>query len=173
MRLRTCTLSVFTLGAALLFGIEASAGDLPKEGTFTATYSSVGTVKITPLGKERWFAAFDENGLTVGGGLLDHMAWHCWGILDGASTIVQYRNYCVSTDPAGDQIGADVVSDGKIDLSKPFSATASFVAGTGKYAGISGGWSFVGHSSEFKTPDGTYVQYGPIKGSYKLPPLTQ
>ena len=163
------TILVFAaLGVALLAG-TAPAADLPKEGTFTTTYSSAGTVKITPLGKQRLFAAFDENGLTVGDGLLDHMAWHCWGILDGASTIVQYRYYCVSTDPAGDQIASDVVSDGKIDLSKPFNATASFVAGTGKYAGISGGWSFVGHSSEFKTPEGTYVQHGPIKGSYKLP----
>ena len=47
--------------------------------------------------------------------------------------------------------------------------TATITAGTGKYAGISGGWSFIAHGSEFKAPEGRYAQYGSVKGSYKLP----
>jgi hypothetical protein len=72
MQTRMCLLSAVTLGAAMLVGTAANAGDLPKEGTFTATYASAGTFKATSIGKEH-LATFDENGLLVGNGLLDHM----------------------------------------------------------------------------------------------------
>lgn len=165
----TGMLSAFTLSAAMFFGIAALAADLPKEGTFTATYSGYGTYKVTPVGKELWFLSFDENGLTVGSGLLDHMTWHCWGVGDGKISIVQDRGYCVLTDPAGDQIATDTASDGKVDLSKPYGVTNAIMMGTGKYAGITGSWTFVVHTSEFKMPEGSYVQYSLLKGSYKLP----
>jgi len=45
MRPRTCMLSAFALSAALSLSTAALAGDLPKEGTFTATYSGFGTYK--------------------------------------------------------------------------------------------------------------------------------
>jgi hypothetical protein len=42
--------------------------------------------------------------------------------------------------------------------------------GTGKYAGISGGFSYVIHGNEFRSAaEGTYVNYGTNQGSYKLP----
>jgi hypothetical protein len=113
MRPRTYTLPAFTLGAALLFGIAASAGDLPKEGTYSGTYSSFGTVKATTIGKERVLLAFDENGLSVGQGLIDHVTWHCWGLGDTTNGMAEWHGYCVMTDPAGDQIAANVASDGK------------------------------------------------------------
>ena len=48
------------------------AADLPKEGTFNATYSAFGTIKVTTIGKERVMFVFDENGLTRSDGFLDH-----------------------------------------------------------------------------------------------------
>lgn len=153
----------------MFLGTAAMAADLPKEGTFKATYSGAGTYKVTALGKERWFASFDANGLSVGDGLLDHMTWHCWGADDGTNSIFQFHGYCVLTDPAGDQIATDIVSDGKIDYTKIWGETHTIAAGTGKYAGISGNWTLTAHASEFKAPEGSFVQYGPIKGSYKLP----
>ena len=53
MQARTTLLSA-ALGFALLVG-PARAADLPKEGTFTSTYSAAGTYKATSLGEERWF----------------------------------------------------------------------------------------------------------------------
>ena len=168
MQARTILLSAAALGFALLIG-PARAADLPKEGTFTGTYSAAGTYKTTPLGEERWFSSSEQYGLTVGSGLLDHITWHCWGVADGMKTIATIRGYCVGTAPTGDQIAFEAVSDGEIDSSKPFAVTCTLTAGTGKYAGISGGWSFICHGSEFKAPEGRYVQYASIKGSYKLP----
>jgi hypothetical protein len=160
--------NVAVLGFVLLVG-PARAADLPKEGTFTATYSSAGTGKVTPVGEERWIGSDEEHGLTVGSGLLDHMTIHCGGVADGMKNMATFRGYCVGIDPAGDQIVFEYVSDGKVDLSKPYTATATLTGGTGKYAGISGGWSIIGHSGEFKAPEGRYVQYASYKGSYKLP----
>jgi hypothetical protein len=77
---RTCLLSAFTLSTAIVFGAVAMAADLPKEGTFSATYSAVGTAKTTQIGKERVLIALDETGLSVGRGLFDHITWHCFGI---------------------------------------------------------------------------------------------
>ena len=50
MQPRTCILSAFTLSTAMFFGVAAMAADLPKEGTYSGTYSSVGTVKATAVG---------------------------------------------------------------------------------------------------------------------------
>ena len=168
MQARTTLLSAAAFGFALLVG-PARAADLPKEGTFTATYSAAGTLKSIPLGEERWFGSSEEYGLTVGSGLFDHVTWHCWGVSDGMKTIAAFRGYCMSTDPAGDQIALEYSSDGKVDQSKSFTGTATLTAGTGKYAGISGGLSFTTHGYEFKAPEGRFVSYNSYKGSYKLP----
>ena len=168
MQARTTLLSAAALGFALLIG-PTRAADLPKEGTFTATYSAAGTFKATMLGEDRWFVSFEEHGLSVGSGLFDHATWHCWGMGDGMKTIATDRGYCIITVPTGDQIAAEVASDGKVDQSKPFNVIGTITAGTGKYAGISGGWSFIAQDSEFKASEGRSVDYGPLKGSYKLP----
>lgn len=107
--------------------------------------------------------------MSVGSGLLDHTTWHCWGTADGMKTIATLHGYCVGLDPAGDQIASEFVSDGKIDLSKPNTFIDTLIAGTGKYAGISGKGTNDCHGSEFKASEGRYVQYCSTKGSYKLP----
>ena len=50
----------------------------------------------------------------------------------------------------------EVVTDGKVDYSKAFTAMNTITAGTGKYAGISGRFSSISNSSEFKAPEGRY-----------------
>ena len=73
----------------------------PKEGQVDVTYFGAGSLKTMPLGKEKSFFLFDENGLSVGEGLLDHMTWHCWGVGDGINTVIAFRGDCVGTDPRG------------------------------------------------------------------------
>jgi hypothetical protein len=159
--------------AALALGIATPALAQVKEGTFSGTYSGFGTYKGTPIGKERVLSAWDENGLSLTNGFEDHMTWHCFGLYDVMNAMAQFQGYCVGTDPAGDQVVSNVVSDGKYAAdAKSYNGTATYTTGTGKYAGISGGWTFVGHVPEFRTaaPESTYVQYGPIQGSYKIAP---
>ena len=88
---------------AMLLG-TAIAADLPKEGTYSATYSGYGTYKATPVGKERLLLVFDQNGLSVRNGIMDHMTQHCWGVGDFINGMGGTHGYCVATDPTGDQL---------------------------------------------------------------------
>jgi hypothetical protein len=98
------SLTALSLGAALAFGTPANSADLPKEGTFSSTYSGVTTVKASPIGKERLLLTGEGYGLSVGEGILDHMTWHCLGLGDFTNGTGQFRGNCVGTDPAGDQL---------------------------------------------------------------------
>ena len=171
MRARTFMVSAFTLSAAMVFGVVAMAADLPKEGPYSFTYAGFGTFKPTPVGKDLTLLTFDENGLSVGNGLFDHMTWHCWASGDITSGMAQYRGYCVGTDPSGDQVASTVASDGKYPQdAKSNSGTLTLMGGTGKYAGISGGHKYVNHGPEFRpASEGTYFSYTTNQGSYKLP----
>ncbi len=171
MRTHRCTLPALTLTAAMTFGATAMAADLPKEGTFNATYSAFGTIKVTTIGKERVMFVFDENGLTRSDGFLDHMTTHCWGMAEFVNGVGAPHGSCVSTDPDGDQISIDFAHEKWRTLNeKNAHASATITAGTGKYTGITGGWTYVAHVNEFRTAvEGTYAVDCTNSGSYKLP----
>jgi hypothetical protein len=170
MQQRTSILSAFTLSTAMFFGVTAMAADLPKEGTYSGTYSGFGTVKATPIGKERLLIVWEENGLLLTNGMFDHTTVHCWGTSDSAKGVVQDQGYCVVTDPAGDQIVQIPISEKRPLDQKSYGVSITQSGGTGKYAGISGDEHDVCHSGEFKpATDGTYLQYCTFQGSYKLP----
>jgi len=171
MQSRTCTLTAATLSAAMLFGTPATAGELPKEGTWSVTTSGVGTAKGVTVGKERTMAAFDENDLQVGEGLADHMTLHCWGLFDITNGMAQHHGYCVATDPTGDQTSSDFSSDGRYPPdSKSVKGTYTLTGGTGKYAGISGGGEYVSDAATFRSgTEGTYFTHSTNRGHYKLP----
>jgi hypothetical protein len=153
----------------MFLGSAAMAAELPKEGTFSFTYSGFGTVKATPVGKERLLLAFDDNGLSVANGFFDHVTFHCWGVGDIARGTTHIQGNCVGTDPAGDHVVIDLSGEWPADA-KTTRITNKLTSGTGKYAGISGIGTFVNHGSEFRTAaEGTYVAYGVTQGSYKLP----
>ena len=174
MQLRTCLLSAFTLSTVLSFGIAAIAGDLPKEGALKGTYFSFGTAKAVPIGKEKLLIAWEENGLQLTDGFLDHVTWHCWGTGDYVNGMGQDRGNCVGTDPSGDQEVFSTDDEKHSPDQKVVSGTFTYTAGTGKYAGISGGGKWTGHAGEFRpAAEGTYFQYVTFQGSYKLQPLTQ
>jgi hypothetical protein len=157
--------------AALAFGFATPALAQMKEGTFSGTYSSYGTAKATAIGKERLLVALDENGLTLTNGFADHMTWHCWGTADFTNGAGQAHGYCVGIDPAGDQVVANFGPDEKhAPDQKTWSGSATYTTGTGKFAGIIGGWTYVIHSNEFRpATEGTYVNYATFEGRYKLP----
>ena len=80
---------------------------------------------------------------------------------------------CVATDLANDQlIGAFVASP--LPMSeKDRPGKFEFTGGTGKYAGITGAFSYVVHPQEFPFPAlaaaNHYVNHNTYEGSYKLP----
>ena len=96
----------FLLGTAvaLMLVLEAPASAQMDEGTLRGTLTAFGTVSATATGKERLVLAFDENGLSVTNGPLDHMTWHCSGLADFINGLGQARGFCAGNDPAGDQV---------------------------------------------------------------------
>ncbi len=161
----------FALGVALASSTAAIAEDLPKEGTYNVTFSAFGTFKATAVGKEVILFSFDESGPIVGNGLLDHMTWHSWGLFNITNGIALTPiAYWVLTDPNGDQLAATFSGDKWPKDAKSFTGSATWITGTGKYAGISGNVKVECHGPEFRTAaEGTYVQYCGVQGSYKLP----
>jgi hypothetical protein len=83
----------------LSLGCAAPALAQMQEGSFSGTYSSYGTFKANPLGKERVLTAWDENGVTLANGFTDHMTWHCWGLANVIPNgAYQGKGYCIATD---------------------------------------------------------------------------
>jgi hypothetical protein len=90
--------------------------------------------------------------------------------MDSTGGVTVGHGYCVATDPDGDQVVCDIVNEKHASDAKSWNGSGTFTTGTGKYAGISGSYTFVVHSGEFKpTAEGTYFNYAPTQGSYKLP----
>jgi len=171
MQSRTCIMSAFTLSISVAFGAAAMAADLPKEGTFSGTFSGVGTAKATAIGKERLLLVFDENGLQLTNGFLDHTTWHCWGLADYTNGMGTEHGYCIATDTEGDQVVASFgPGDKHAPDQKSWTGSGTFTMGTGKYKGISGGWTNVSRGNEFRpTVEGTYLDYATFQANYKLP----
>jgi hypothetical protein len=82
----------------------------------------------------------------------------------------QNQGNCVGIDPAGDQVVFSLGDEKHSPDQKAVNGTFTYTGGSGKYAGISGGGTFVSHSGEFRpAAEGTYLQYVTFQGSYKIP----
>ena len=174
MQLRTCILSAVTLSTVMAFGIAAIAADLPKEGTYKGTFTAFGTIKFTAVGKERVLTVWDENGLSLTDGFLDHVTWHCWGTGDYTKGVGQGARPAIAweLDPAGDQIVAKTFNTLR---STRLYSQRLFVC-TGHVDGrapANSGWRErrVGRSrvtrgtSSSRLTEGTYIQKCDIQGS--------
>jgi hypothetical protein len=167
MRLPIVTSIVLSLGVT--GAITAMAADLPKEGTYKATYTSASPIELIPVGKERVFIVWtNEIGQTVSDGFLDHVTWRCWGMGDHTKGVGQDHGSCVATDPSGDQLVDDWKSEDYTFGQKMLKITDKFTTGTGKYAGITGGGTST-IDTGFHAPPGTFAIHGEMQGTYKLP----
>jgi hypothetical protein len=163
------TFPILTLTAAMAFGATAMAADLPKEGTFSGTYSGFGTAKVTPVGKDRTLVVWDSNGLTVGKGIWDHVTWHGFGLEDITSGTGKLHGYFVGTDPDGDQILVNMPEVTQVIGGNNSTVTLMLTGGTGKYSGIGGSFKSLCASGLRTAVEGTYADSCANEGSYKLP----
>ena len=83
-------------------------------------------------------------------------AWVCMALFIGCSEAMGV--WLAKSDP--DHTAQDTSWKG----------SATFISGTGKFAGVTGNVSYVNHGHEFRPlAEGTYVNYVTLDGSYKLP----
>jgi hypothetical protein len=93
--------------------------------------------------------------------MFDHLTYHCWGAGDFTKGRGQSRGFCVYTNPAGDQIVENFVSD-KFSLGqKIINGPVTLTSGTGKFAGVTctGTWSDDGATYR-PTEKGTFFTHG-------------
>ena len=161
------------LGAAIFFGATALAADLPKEGTFNGTFYGVtiSTSKVTSVGKERGLLVFENNGMTVGAGLVDHLGWHCLGTEDITGGMAEWSAYCLGADLSGDQAALDAARDERHPVeAKSYKYSGKCTTGTGKYAGISGPYNGECQENAFRPPvEGAALFSCTARGDHKLP----
>ena len=157
------------LTAAMLSGAAAMAADLPKEGSYKGSYAGVGTLKSSQVGKDRMFEVFDETGLEVTDGFLDHTTWHCWGTGDFTNGMGNEQGVCVGTDTDGDKVITSFVSEKHTPDQKNWGQKQTCTGGTGKYVGATCSETDVMHLNEFPpASEGTYVLHVTIEGIYKF-----
>jgi hypothetical protein len=171
MQSRRCLLTAFTLSTAMAFGVAAMSAELPKKGALSGTETATGTYKLYPVGKDRAVFNFELDGVTAGTGIVDHVTRHCYGEGNIAGALEWANVTCIMTDIAGDQILA-VASSDKHEHDKTYNWTGTLIAGTGKYAGITGDVTWVSESPvAFRTADpaASFGYRGTIEGNYKLP----
>jgi hypothetical protein len=163
------------IASALILGsvLPATAGDLPKEGTFSGIYNTLGQYKAYPVGNDRVLFSLGDQGELVSDGFLDHSTWQCWGKGDHTKGTGHDQGTCVATDPSGDKVVDEWISeDYTIGQKKPFKINSKFSGGSGKYTGITG--DFTGSvDGGFSVPEGSYIVRTEMKGSYKLTPTNQ
>jgi hypothetical protein len=170
MKTRLGPLGVFLLGVAFALTLVLKpASAQMNEGTLRGTLAAFGTVTTTATGKERLVLAFDENGLSVTNGLLDHMIWHCSGVADFINGRGQARGFCAGNDPAEDQVVFNWESEEHAPDQKVVRGTFTWSGGTGKYAGIRGAGRYVDYAGEFRPQaEGAIVSYLTFEGDYSI-----
>ena len=148
------------LGCFVATWVPAMAGELPKEGPISATFVNEGRVDAMQIGDEQWAWTNYARTATVGdseGDLLHNMSGDCMGM--GVNN--QGSGYCRHVDADGDMI-FERWQD--VDIGK---GTATFLGGTGKYAGITGTLEY--DYVMLPSPEGALHLAGKTRGSYKLP----
>jgi len=158
--------SVLTFFLLVAFGPVASA-EMPKQGTSSGTMSYSGTHKIMLLGKERVQMNYEVMGVYVGEGPLNNSSFRCIGGLHAVKgTFNNDCGSCVYVTPNGDQAFGTYEAKGKVGGSAK--GTYTWVGGTGKLAGLSGGGELIRINVRPITK-GTFQGYSKVKGHWKLP----
>jgi hypothetical protein len=160
------------VGLALVIGFAqtATAVDIPKQGTHSATETHSGTYKVIQMGEEAFRMTYETMGVVVndaGEAFLNNVSLYCIGSLFvEKGMIVQHSGSIVYTDLEGDKIFVNYEgTGGKVGAAK---GRATFVGGTGKYTGITGGQNWA-HTGVHPAADGTMQGITKFSGHWKLP----
>jgi len=164
-------IAAMVVGLLAGFAVAADApAAIPKEGSNSYFAALVGTLKSLPLGKDRVQLAYDVTGVVVsdtGEGILHNASVRCLGgmhVVNGA--FEDETTACAYTRPDGDQVFTIGKSSGKQGVAAK--GTVTYVGGTGKMAGITGGGETI-RTSIRPAPEGVSLSYVRSKGTYKLP----
>jgi hypothetical protein len=126
--------------------VAAAAAELPKEGTFATTtyfHDSYDAVESTP---KLYMWNYDDYGIVAndsGSGFMHNMVIHCKGTGENTNSAGGTHNvdHCVLVDSDGDRIETETENT-QSRANEPRMGEATFLFGSGKYAGISGKFEY-------------------------------
>lgn len=164
--------NLIRLSAALLLAglLTAATGDeAPREGTFEGDWAVTGTVQEVEVGGEKVTLARLEGPVTLRahGGLAREFDAVCNSVRDQKTGGVAR---CTWTDEAGDALLLEVSGSILGPMGTSREAKGTVVGGTGRYAGIEGGfeldWLFVDSALDDTRFKGYVTK---LTGSWKRP----
>lgn len=145
------------------------SADPPKQGSFTAKFGYFATTKVYEIDKGHMLVAGEWSGTSfndAGSGMLHGAATMCPGMVDIQANGEHYgHGYCVFTDAAGDKVYSTWECKGPLPCNN---GTATFTGGTGKYAGIKGGFTWQNSGTAVQSPSGQ-MGYNSWSAKYQLP----
>jgi hypothetical protein len=155
-------LSVAALSAGTIFSGGVRAEDFQATGNFG--WLGVGKVFQLEKGHIFWVGEFSGNFANDAGkgSPYDGTGWKCPGSndIDLNNKINKAAGFCIISDQSGDLAYSSWQCQGPAD-GETCNGTNKFTGGTGKYQGISGSSTFVGHT-KVHWPDGTTSGYSTI-----------
>jgi hypothetical protein len=145
------------------------AEDMAKEGIESGKNYATGTSKALPMGEERLQLTYEGAGIYITDivdGLLNNSSVHFLGALHAVKGAFEESGCMVVTAPDGYK--AFVSFKGSGNLGKSAKGTYTYVGGTGKYSGITGGGEFT--RLHLQPPfKGMWSATTSFKGNWKLP----
>jgi hypothetical protein len=148
------------LAASFLFCGTANAQDWKVTGTFG--WLGVGKAYEIEKGHQFWVGEFSGSFTSDKGkgSPLDATGWKCPSVndIDGNNRKNKANGYCIIADTNGDQAYISWQCEGDIATC---TGTFDYSGGTGKYRGINGHNTFVGHI-QVNWPDGASSGYSTI-----------
>ncbi len=164
---------VFITLALTLFLLNTSGSvlseEMAKEDSYTGKNYATGTSKALPMGEERIHVTYEGTGIYVSDieeGFLNNASQHFLGALHAVKGAFEESGFMVSTVPDGDKVFATWKGSG--NLGKDAKGTYTYVGGTGKYTGITGGGEFT-RSNLQPASKGVWSAITLFKGNWKLP----
>jgi hypothetical protein len=157
------------LAAALMvLALPAAAQEEPREGQIELTFS-VDLVELSKVagGGDREISVYEANLIVTESvaGPMERMAARCVGLedFDNKTLAFQGRGSCVWQNAEGDQIFENYEDSGIGAIT----GTGTLIGGTGKFAGITGGYDF---QLEFVASprEGMIQQVGQKKGHWRM-----
>ena len=161
----TLVLTLFLLNTAG----NVLSEEMAKEGLESGKNYATGTSKALPMGEERLQLTYEGSGIYVTDieeGLLNNSSVHFLGALHSVKGAFEESGCMVVTAPDGDK--AFVTYKGSGNLGKDAKGTYTYVGGTGKYTGITGGGE-VTRSNLQPAFKGVWAAITLFKGNWKLP----
>lgn len=135
---RICTVGM--LLTAVAGGAMAQA--VPKSGSLTlhTAYKGSGEFHQVTESRAYWFGTWlGISYNSAGGGLFHASPVLCGGHLESINGAATSKGLCTFGD-GPDRVHGEWT--GAMPLNAPYEGSGKFTAGTGKFAGITGGWSF-------------------------------